>query len=192
LKLTNNAIALREYRIEDADAMLAWISDPEAIRNLTWDVGDLFQAQQFIEKTIAQSQEKPRSIYELAIVELPSKSVVGSAGLRIQDWRHRRADLGYILRRDRWGRGYMTEAVKLLLKLGFTLGIHRIEATCRPENLASARVLQKSGLQLEGRMRHVQFVRGEWWDALMFAVISDSNVLRDASSIIIEEPMPAQ
>jgi ribosomal-protein-alanine N-acetyltransferase len=171
VQLKGRAIELREYQIEDAEAVVAWTSDPEVVRHLTWDVGDYTSAMGFVERTIAQAREQPRSIYEFAMIERASGMVVGSAGLRVRDRRHQRADLGYVLRRDRWGRGYMTESVKLLLAFGFKLGMHRIEATCRPENQASAKVLEKAGLSFEGRMREVQYVRGEWWDALLFAAL---------------------
>jgi RimJ/RimL family protein N-acetyltransferase len=90
----------------------------------------------------------------------------------MRDRPNRRADIGYVLRRDRWGRGYITEVVKLLITFGFELGLERIEATCHPGNRASARVME-NGLRFEGRMRHVNHVDGEWWDALLFAIVTD-------------------
>jgi RimJ/RimL family protein N-acetyltransferase len=165
-------VELREYTLDDAVAMTAWTSDPEVVRFLTWDVGDRARAQQFIERKVAESEEQPRSVYELAMIERESGLVVGSAGLRVRDWQHRRADLGYVLRRDRWGRGYTTEAVGLLIRLGFELGAHRIEATCHPDNVASARVMEKNGMRFEGRLRQVQCVGEEWWDALLYAIVA--------------------
>ena len=64
---------------------------------------------------------------------------------------NREAFIGYCLSRDSWGQGYATETAKGLLSFGFSqLRLHRIFATCDPANLASARVLEKSGMQLEG------------------------------------------
>src|SRR5207253_4619395 len=103
---TGRLVELREYTLDDAVAMTAWTSDPEVVRFLTWGVGDRGRARQFIEQKVAESEEQPRSVYELAVIERATGLVVGGAGLRVRDWRHRRADLGYVLRRDRWGRGY--------------------------------------------------------------------------------------
>jgi RimJ/RimL family protein N-acetyltransferase len=172
MKMKRTLIGLREYTIEDAEAMVAWVSDEEVVRNLTWSTGGLHQAKAFIEKTIAQSKEDPRLIYEFAIIELATDLPVGSAGMRIRDPKNGRAELGYVLRRDRWRKGYMTEAVKLLLTFGFGIGMHRIEAVCRPENRGSARVLEKAGLQFEGRLHEVLFVRDEWWDSMMYAALA--------------------
>jgi ribosomal-protein-alanine N-acetyltransferase len=141
-------------------------------RYLTWDVGDYERAVAFLEKTIAEAHEQPRSIYEFGIVERATDELVGSAGIRIRDRRNRRADLGYVLRRDRWGRGYMTEVVGILISLGFgQLGMHRIEATCHPDNRASARIMEKCGMRFEGRLRHTQCVANDWWDGLMYAIV---------------------
>ena len=116
------------------------------------------------------------------MVERASGLIVGGAGLRVRDWRDRRADLGYVLRRDRWGRGYTTDAVRLLVALGFELGMHRIEATCHPDNRASARVMEKNGLRFEGHMRHVHLVRGQWWDSLLYAILAGDEVPQKQSS----------
>ena len=141
-------------------------------------MGESARAVQFVQRQMALAAERPRAIYELAMVERASGLIVGGAGLRVRDWRDRRADLGYVLRRDRWGRGYTTDAVRLLVALGFELGMHRIEATCHPDNRASARVMEKNGMRFEGRMRHVQCVHGQWWDALLYAVVVDDENLR--------------
>jgi RimJ/RimL family protein N-acetyltransferase len=153
--------------------MVAWTSDPQVVRHLTWDPGGLDEARSFIERTIAQSREDPRATYEFAIVELGTGLIVGGAGMRIRDRENRRAELGYVLRRDRRRMGYMTDAVRLLLAFGFGMGLHRIEAVCRPENRGSARVLEKAGLEFEGRMRHVKLVRGELWGSLVYAALAD-------------------
>jgi [ribosomal protein S5]-alanine N-acetyltransferase len=53
-----------------------------------------------------------------------------------------------------------------------TLGAHRVEATCHPENAASARVLEKAGLTFEGRLREHVLARGVWRDSLLYAALS--------------------
>ena len=64
-------------------------------------------------------------------------------------------EVGYHLRRDRWGRGYATELARALVEHGFDrLGLERIVAVAYPENTASHRVLLKAGLTHHGR-RHV-------------------------------------
>jgi [ribosomal protein S5]-alanine N-acetyltransferase len=63
-------------------------------------------------------------------------------------------ELGYVLARKYWGRGYMTEAVKRLIATAFEdAAVYRVWAVCDVDNLASARVMEKSGMQREGLLR---------------------------------------
>jgi ribosomal-protein-alanine N-acetyltransferase len=172
MRLTGERIELREFEPKDVPAVVAWNSDPEVVRFMTWDLGDRVRAERFVQQVRASAAERPRNNYELAMVELETERVVGAAGLRVQNWEHRRADIGYVLRRDLWGRGYTTEAVNMLIAFGFDLGMHRIEATCHPQNRASSRVMERAGMCFEGKLRHYQFVRGEWWDALLYSIVA--------------------
>lgn len=72
------------------------------------------------------------------------------------------------------GRGIATEAVQLVLEFGFqTLNIHRIEAYVAPQNLASVRVLEKSGFIREGLLRQLLFINGVWVDHYMYAILQN-------------------
>jgi RimJ/RimL family protein N-acetyltransferase len=63
-------------------------------------------------------------------------------------------DLGYVLERASWGKGYMTEAVRFLVDWAVSQpSIYRVWATCDVTNLASAHVLEKVGMQREGVLR---------------------------------------
>lgn len=81
--------------------------------------------------------------------------LVGAIGLNIVA-AHRRAEAGYWIAKDAWGQGIATEALQAVLAHGFDgLGLHRIEAMHYVENPASGRVMQKAGMQREGRLRDV-------------------------------------
>jgi len=83
------------------------------------------------------------------------------------------AELGFWLGRPWWGRGYTTEAARAVLGFGLTGGgLHRITATCDPENVGSARVLEKIGMSREGRLRDHLLIRGEWRDRLLYAALA--------------------
>lgn len=62
------------------------------------------------------------------------------------------ANLGYVLAREHWGQGLMTEALLAFVKLALSGPFFRVEATCDVENHASARALEKSGFSREGRL----------------------------------------
>ena len=80
--------------------------------------------------------------------------------------------MGYWIARSFWGRGYATEAASAFLAFGFReLGLHRIWAWCIAENLASARVLEKIGMRQEGHLRQNEWMKGRWWDTLLYAIL---------------------
>jgi len=67
---------------------------------------------------------------------------------------------------------YATEAARALLTFGFgQLRLHRIFATCDPANTASARVLEKIGMQREGLLREHEWVKGRWRDSFLYAIL---------------------
>ena len=86
----------------------------------------------------------------------------------------RGGDVGYGLRADRWGRGLTTEAVRMLIGFGFEqLELHRIAAVCDPGNVGSRRVMEKVGMQAEGRLREDMLSQGRWRDSLAYAILED-------------------
>jgi len=98
--------------------------------------------------------------------------LVGAIALAIAP-RHRRAELGYWIGVEHWGRGYATEAGAALLEFGFgTLGLNRIEAHCFVGNRASARVLEKLGMRFEGTLRQHVIKDGTPRDGLFYAVLA--------------------
>lgn len=99
-------------------------------------------------------------------------AVVGTVTLSITA-AHQRADLGYWVGVPYWGRGYATEAARLVISYGFDrLHLHRIQARCFPRNGASARVLQKAGMRYEGTLRGYLRKGDAFEDALLFAIVT--------------------
>jgi RimJ/RimL family protein N-acetyltransferase len=80
-----------------------------------------------------------------------AERLIGSIELEVVSFEHRRGEIGYVLAREWWGLGYASEATRRLLAFGFDqLGLHKISATCDPENRASVAVLMKNGMHQEG------------------------------------------
>lgn len=82
--------------------------------------------------------------------------------------------LGYWIAQRYAGQGYATQAVRALCHYAFEqLKLHRIEAACVPANLASQKVLERSGFEMEGRARAYLKINGVWADHLLYGRISD-------------------
>lgn len=99
-------------------------------------------------------------------------SFIGSAAAWSTSASNKAGEMGYTPHPNCWGQGYATEVAELLLRVGFEqLELERVAATCDPENLASARVLEKAGLRYEGRLRGNVVARGRRRDSLMYAIL---------------------
>jgi len=85
------------------------------------------------------------------ITQRADDRLVGAIDIRPQD---SRVELGYILGRTYWGRGFMTEVVRAVSDSALAQpDVHRVWAVCDVDNRASARVLEKAGMEREGRLR---------------------------------------
>lgn len=113
-----------------------------------------------------------QSLFEWGVVRIEDDALIGTCTLAQIDADHRRAEIGFMLRPDCWGRGYMTEAVHALLEFSFrTLNLHRIEADVDPRNTSSIRLLERFGFQREGYVRERWFVGEEINDGILYGLL---------------------
>jgi RimJ/RimL family protein N-acetyltransferase len=172
LPIRTKRLLLREFREGDWKDIQRYAPDPKVVEFLPWGPNTLEQTREFMTKTVAEQRAVPRDTFNLAIVLRKSGRVIGGVRIGIRSVKHRRGDIGYVLARDCWGKGYATEAARAIVAFGFTdLNLHRIYATCDVRNKASARVLEKAGMRREGRMRESAFLRGRWRDSLIYGVL---------------------
>ncbi len=83
-------------------------------------------------------------------------------------------ELGYWMGVNFAGKGYMSEALELVIDHVFnTLGLHRIEAACIPDNTRSVRLLEKAGFLREGVMRGYLRINGVWQDHYLYALLRE-------------------
>lgn len=174
MRLESPSLILREFVAEDWPSVQAYASNLEVVRFLPFGPSSVEDTKTFLRTVMAQQKASPRTAYELAVTERSRGRLIGSCGLRVRDPVHRSGDIGYVVGKDRWGRGYGTEIAQTLIRFGFDeLKLHRIWATCDPDNAASARVLEKAGMQREGRLRHDKQLRGSWRDSYLYAIVED-------------------
>lgn len=84
------------------------------------------------------------------------------------------ASIGYWAGQQFTGQGYITAAVRAVVRFAFEdLDLHRVEAACQPDNMASRRVLEKAGFSHEGAARGYLKINGQWRDHLLFGIVND-------------------
>lgn len=87
---------------------------------------------------------------------------------------HRNAELGYWLRDDATGRGFITEGAAVCLEWGFrALGLHRVRVAAAVDNHRSLRVIERLGFKPEGLARHAEWCAGRWLDHAVFGMLED-------------------
>lgn len=171
--LEGQRVRLRGPRDEDTDAVFALFSDPEVMRY--WSRSAMTEASEAAGLIVDIDERfEQREMINWVIAERRDDRIVGSCTLFQFSPRHRRAELGYALRSDRWGRGLGTEAVTLALDWGFrTLGLHRVEADIDPRNAGSRKLLDALGFRSEGLLRERFFVEGQATDSELFGLLAE-------------------
>ena len=155
--MAGDKILLRDFLPQDRKPFLALEFDEAMFTYMKFRM-DRAAAESVLPRLLEEPQLDPRPSYNLVIED--AKGFCGWAGIDSIDGTGS-AQLGWYLRSDRWGRGYATEATLLLLNFGFSvLQRATMWATADPENLASLRVLQNSGLYSQGLTSPVETWRG--------------------------------
>jgi RimJ/RimL family protein N-acetyltransferase len=144
-------LVLRPPRPADAAGIFArWAQDPAVYRYMSMRPDTaLAQTEQSVLRAIEQRRQGKELWWALT---LPAED--RPLGAVLLTPAGHQAELGYALARDAWGRGYATEAAAAVAGAAWALpGVYRIWARCDVENAASARVLEKVGMQREGTLR---------------------------------------
>lgn len=172
MELETQRLLLREFVADDWRAVLAYQGDPMYLRFYDWDTRSEADARAFVNMFITQQLERPRTKYQLPLILKEDGSLIGNAGIRVNDPRLREANIGYELDSLYWNQGYATEAALAVITFGFeTLRLHRVWAECVADNAASARVLEKLGMKREGCEREKYFIKGQWHNRLVYAIL---------------------
>lgn len=172
MHLTTKRLLLRDYNPNDWQAVFAYQSHPAYLKYYPWHQRNPTDVQEFVQKFIDWQTQQPRSKFQLAVILQQQNKLIGSCGIRMQQADSHQAELGYEISPLYWGQGYATEAAQQLLNYGFEkLGVHRVWASCLAENVSSARVLEKLGMQQEGRIRQNRWMKGRYWDTLLFSIL---------------------
>lgn len=171
LTLQTPRLILRKLLITDAEAIFAYASDPQISNYVLWETHTSLQDSYDYINNVAFALDRSGQGINWGIVEKESNQLIGTCTLHSTP-AHRRASLGYAIARDYWGQGIMTEAAKAAIAFGFhVMHLQRIQGYCAVENVGSARVLEKAGMEFEGILRNYVFTKERAWDVKMYAII---------------------
>ena len=164
-------VALRWLDEGDVDALFDVFSHPEVMRYWSFPPLEDREAAQGLLEDI-HGKFRRRTYFQWGVARREDDLVMGTCTLFHLDLDNRRAEIGYALGREHWGKGYMGEALGALLGFAFgELGLHRLEADVDPRNAASIKSLERLGFRQEGYLRERWIVNGEIQDALFFGLL---------------------
>lgn len=171
--LETERLLLRDLTLEDAEDLFEYASDPDVSRYNIWSVHKSLEDSKRFLSTVME-QYKNHELADWGIIHKADKKLIGTCGLAswIQD--QRRAEIGYVLSKKYWGKGYMLEAVHPVIAFGFQMmKLNRIEGRCILLNTASARVMEKVGMKFEGVLRQHLFTKGSFYDVKMYSILKE-------------------
>ena len=175
-------LLLRPYAHADVDALYAYQRLPEVHRYLyteprTRSEIEALVAERAGSAVLTEAGQAITLVADLA----QTGELVGDCVLFWRSQEHQQGEVGYVFNPAYHGRGLATEAVGALLRLGFEgLGMHRIAGHLDARNTASARVLERAGLRREAHLVENEFIKGEWTDELIYAILRSEWAARQS------------
>jgi [ribosomal protein S5]-alanine N-acetyltransferase len=168
---------IRQFERDDWQDVADYASDAEVTTYLPEGRRTVEQTKAFVTENLGE----PATAF--AVVLKAERRLIGH--MPFHPWfAPRTFEIGWVLNKRYHERGFATEAAAALLDYGFeALTLHRVIATCQPENVASYRVMEKIGMRREGHFRKC-IDRGDatWWDEYFYAILEEEWVRGKANA----------
>jgi len=150
----------------------AIFSDPAVVRYLYEEPMDLQAAREHLARRCAVDLPVEGGWQNLGVEVQGEGVLIGEVGVALVSQVHRHCEIGYVFDPASSGHGYATEATSLVVEVAFSvLGAHRVSARLDGRNGPSARLLERLGMRREARLVENEFVKGEWTDEVVYAVL---------------------
>lgn len=171
IPIRTERLILRPYRDGDEEQLFGIFSDPAVMRFMSsppWT--SIERARDTIVRDVAAFAGGEH--LGLAIERTRDARLIGQCTLFRLSEGNRRAEIGYCLASRNWGKGYMNEALRALLRYGFErLNLNRVEADVDPRNAASVRALERLSFVREGLLRERWIVNAEVTDSEIYGLL---------------------
>lgn len=165
LLLQTERLIIRDYQKEDVNEALGYLGDEEAMYYLPEAPMTAVEVAELIEK------QKIKQEYYVVVLKSENR-VIGHLYFTPFFGDHS-YEIGWVFNPSYHRKGYASEASEALMDYGFKeLGIHRIIATCQPENSGSNQMMAHLGMRLEGEFKQCIPVGDGWWDENYYAILS--------------------
>ncbi|MFI5219636.1 MAG: GNAT family N-acetyltransferase [Bacteroidia bacterium] len=173
--LETERLLLRKFRIEDASDFFAQRTNDEVWKYIDKPkTQSVEEALELINKILAAFENNEGIAWVMEIKE--TKKNIGNISFWRFEKENHRAEIGYLLLPEYWGKGIMKEAIDAIVDYGFkNIRIHSIEANVNPKNKASLKLLEKSGFVQEGYFKENYFFNGKFYDSAIFSLVNPNH-----------------
>jgi RimJ/RimL family protein N-acetyltransferase len=165
-------LLVRRFEPRDLMDVFAILADPEISRYEHWDAFDLEEVRRDLEVQGAVEPGTPGRWNEFAVTLKDGGACIGNISFKRGEPGQGQAEIGFHFARAYHGKGYGSEAAAGLIEWLWTLGVHRIWAVADTRNTGSWKMMEKLGMRREGHLRQNCFVKGEWADEYLYAVLA--------------------
>ncbi len=172
--LTGERVSLRPLKRSDQASLQKYANDWQVARYLPLMPFPykLEHARRWINITHRTARNKTE--YHLGVHLTGKDEIIGMVGLMKVNWNSRNAELGYWMARKYWGRGYMREAISLMLRYAFKdLRLVRVYAVVLDTNIPSVKVLERVGFTREGTWRKAEKFGGRWHNVFGYGILKE-------------------
>ncbi|HWD80427.1 MAG TPA: GNAT family N-acetyltransferase [Kribbella sp.] len=175
LPIETDRLILRRYVENDYDDLLKLQSNPDVTRFLLYDVRTPEQVREALTGRLADvPMDSDGQALTVAVILRDTGQHLGEVTLFMNNTEQRTGEIGYVFHPESHGHGYAAEASAEMLRLGFEeLGLHRIIARLDARNAGSVKLLNRLGLRQEAHFVKNEYLKGEWTDELVFAMLFD-------------------
>jgi len=168
------AVSLRGLRPADFDLVHELLSDWNVVRYMSLPHSKTKEdSRKCLDDLMTERLDSAWLSVVHAIQSVETGDLLGLCGIAVLH-ESEQGEIWYLVRPDHWGRGIAQKAARELLRVGFLeMNLHRMFATCLPENPASARVLDKIGMRKECHQLKTLKIHGVWQDCFLYAILRD-------------------
>jgi len=164
-------VRLRPYQKTDIEDLMKWVNDEEVTRYLGSQMtppASRSGEEAFLEMAMTHSET-----HKVFAIETMAREYAGGIDLRVIDQIDRRAEVGIVIGvKDFWGRGYGTEAMRLMLRFAFgRLNLNRVSLRVFDYNQRAIKSYEKCGFIKEGLLRQDRYYDGQYHDTLVMAIL---------------------
>jgi RimJ/RimL family protein N-acetyltransferase len=171
--IITDRLILRRFELTDANNMFKnWANDSEVTKFLTWETHSDIEVTKGILEEWVDEYMKP-NVYHWAIELNEIREVIGGIAVFNLDEQNLSCELGYCMSKAYWGKGIMSETLEGVIDYLFSeIGLNRITAKHDTNNVASGKVMVKSGMKYEGTLKQA-YIRNkkEFCDMAIYAIL---------------------